>query len=141
MKKLPLLLALLVLPAWAADAAGDRGMNVELKGPAKSVAALVADLEKDAAYKDAGCAAKGKPGKTARISCAKAEGALLTALKAAPGDVRWSVSSAAAKPVAAPAAAAAPLSAQGCAVGCSYMKCPPPNGVPMCCNISTYKAC
>lgn len=137
MKKLSFLLAMIALPAWAADTAptAERGMSIELKGPAPSVSALVADLEKNAAYKDAGCAARtGKAGKKARIACARADGALLTALGgSAPADVRWTISSAMA--VGAPAA---PL---GCPVGCSYMRCPPPSGPAACCNTTTLKVC
>ncbi len=144
MKKLTLLLALLVLPAWAVDTAAERGMNIELSGPAKSVAALVADLERNAAYPEAGCTARSKVGKTAKIVCTKANGALLTVLNGAPANVRWSISSAnKVQPVGATTATAvAPVdTAEGCAAGCATMRCPPPNGPVMCCNIKTYQAC
>ena len=144
MKKLPLLLALIVLPAWAGDVApvAEKGVSIELKGASKNLSALMADLEKDAAYKEAACSGKpAKSGKAAKITCGKADGALLVFLsKNAPANVRWTISAAATAPATrAPApAASAPLS---CPTGCAVMNCPPPSGPIVCCNTTTHQAC
>jgi hypothetical protein len=133
MKKMMLvLLALIVVPAWAADVAAtpeaQTRVNIELKGSAKSVQALVADMEKAAVYKEAICSTKPakKSGKTI-ITCAKADSALMDFLsKNAPAKVQWSISVAA-----------------SCATGCVLMNCPPPGGPLVCCKRTTsgYVAC
>ncbi len=134
MKKLLLcLLALLVVaPAWGGTATfiSWAGVAIELKGSAESVSTLVAGLEKEAVYKDAACStvpAK-KSGKTARISCDKADSGLMDFLtKNAPATVQWSISS---------------VPAVGkCLPGCATMHCPPPGGPVRCCNTTTYAAC
>jgi hypothetical protein len=105
--KLMMLLALIVAPAWAAETAmpanapapaAQTAVTVELSGSAKDVRGLLAELEKDAVYKDSGCSAKPmkKSAKTARIGCTSAGGALLDYLgKNAPNKVHWSISGAA----------------------------------------------
>ena len=109
MKKLLLILSvLLAAPAWAGEAAATAeqaaapaaqiAVTVALSGASKGVRALLAELEKDAVYKEAGCSAKPmkKPAKTARISCTNASGALLDYLgKNTPSKIRWSISGAA----------------------------------------------
>lgn len=138
MKNLLLLLsALIVVPAWAGDAvpANETGVIIGLEGSAKSLSALVADLEKDAVYKAAECSSKPmrKSGKTAKITCAQADGALLAFLgKNAPANVHWSISAAAAKRV--PFAASKGVAPLGCPSGCSLMNCPPPGGPVLCCK-------
>lgn len=131
------LLALIAVPAQAGDVTAalitQAGVNIELKGPAKSVRALVADLEKDTAYKDAGCssAPAKKSGKTAKtkIRCAKPDGTLMTFLsKNAPAQVHWSISSSG-------------TSVAACPTGCILTNCPPPNGILRCCNTSTWQPC
>ena len=139
------LLALIVVPSWADDAALMPSANatasaappaldsatsvyIELKGPAKSLPALVADLEKTAVYREAGCSSipTKKPGKTAKIMCTKADGALMTYLsKSAPANVHWSISVAA------------------CPTGCTLINCPPPGGPKVCCKRTSigYKPC
>ena len=138
MKNLLLLLSvLIVVPAWAGDAVpvSGTGVVIELKGSAKSLSVLVADLEKDAVYKAAECSSKPmkKSGKTAKITCAQADGALLAFLaKNAPANVHWSISAAATKRVStATSKGVAPL---GCPTGCSLMNCPPPGGPVVCCK-------
>lgn len=133
MRKLLLLLCALIFaaPAWAGDAVpvNETGVVIELKGSAKNLSALAADMEKDAVYKAAECSSKPmkKSGKTAKITCAKADGALLAFLgKNAPANVHWSISAAANKGV-------SPL---GCPAGCSLMHCPPPSGPLLCCKNS-----
>jgi len=124
MKKIVLLLlsALVVAPAWAeeekapapsakpaemqaasADAqtaetraapVAQTGVVIELKGAAKDTAALSANLEKDAVFKDAGCSTKSAR-KSAKITCAKADSGLMAFLaKNAPANIRWSISAA-----------------------------------------------
>lgn len=137
MKILMLLLsALIVVPAWAGEVpVSATGVVIELKGSAKSLSALVADLEKDAVYKAAECSSKPmkKSGKTTKITCAQADGALLAFLaKNAPANVHWSISAAAAKKISAAASkGVAPL---GCPTGCLLMNCPPPGGPVVCCK-------
>lgn len=154
MKNLLLLLsALIAVPAWAADAtpavkptaqpvsAAETGIVIVLKGTNKGVAALAANLEKEAVYKEANCSSKPakKPGKTAKITCAKADGALLAFLsKNAPAKVQWSISAAATKSI--------PVTTKGAAycpppIGCAMMNCPPPGGPLRCCNQTTRMPC
>ena len=128
--------ALIVMPSWANDAAMMPSGNstaqakapaldtatsvyIELKGPAKSLPALVADLEKTSVYQEAGCSSvpTRKPGKTAKIMCTKADSALMAMLsKTAPANVHWSISVAA------------------CPTGCKVFNCPPPSGPYTCCK-------
>ena len=144
--------ALIVVPAWAGDAevapkSSAMGMqtapgtqtavNIELKGSAKSVGALVADLEKEAVYKDATCSSKPaeKSGSIARITCAKADSALMTFLsKNAPAKVHWSISAAANQSASV---------AASCPSGCTLINCPPPSGPVQCCKKTStgYHAC
>lgn len=145
MKNLLLLLsALIVVPAWAGDAvpASGTGVVIELKGSAKSLSALVADLEKDAVYKAAECSSKPmkKSGKTAKITCAQADGALLAFLgNNAPANIHWSISAAATKSL----STAANKGVLACPppIGCAMMHCPPPAGPIVCCNQTTLKVC
>lgn len=137
MKKMLLLLsALIVAPAFAGEnvPAASQGVVIKLGGSTKDVAALLAELEKDAVFKDASCSA-GKPGKKAKISCSQADGALLTFLsKNAPVGVNWSISPA---PHTAPQPKLmlrAPASTLTCPAGCSPKNCPPPGGPYQCCN-------
>jgi len=145
MKMLPLLLALIVVPAWAGDAAPvtEQSVNIELKGATKSLSALVADLEKEAVYKEAGCSSKPvKSGKIAKISCVKADSTLMAFLsKNAPAKVNWTISSTATSASKAPAAASAEITPLGCPVGCALMACPPPSGPVKCCNVTTHGSC
>lgn len=143
-------LALTAVSAWAADStiaprtqeqsghatrsilAADTGVSIKLNGPAKDIAALAADLEKDAVYNKAGCSsAPGKKSKTrAAIKCAKPDSALMEFLtKNAPAGVSWSISAAAGEPVAA------------CPSGCVLTNCPPPSGPIKCCNTTTFQPC
>ena len=134
-KMLLLLLASIIAPAWAGDVAPDAGTGVviELKGSAKDINALAADLEKEAVYKEAACSGKPakKSGKTAKINCAKADGALMTFLsKNAPTKVHWSIS------------AVANRSISACPGSCTIINCPPPSGPLMCCHPKpVYGAC
>jgi len=142
---LPLLLALIVVPAWAGDVASapsmpkqkpmqtslvtETGVVIELKGSARNTSALVADLEKDAVYKEAACSKK--PGKIVRISCAKADSALMAFLsKNAPANVHWRIST----------ATSTRLSTEpvGCASGCVLAPCPT---TVVCCSITTHQPC
>lgn len=127
MKKILLLLSVLIAsPALAADT----GIVIDLKGPTKDVSSLVADLKKEAAYQDAGCAAANKSGK--KIQCARADGALLTFLsKNAPPKVIWHISAAPATSV----GGSCPPSP------CSMMHCPPPTGPIKSCCTATYMPC
>ncbi len=140
MKNLLLLLAFIAVPVWAGDAVpvSETGVVIELKGKAQGLSALMAGLEKETAYNEAGCSSKpAKSGKTAKITCAKADGALLTFLsKNAAAKVHWTISAAATS--AAPSAVSSPLS---CPTGCSLMNCPPPSGPVMCCNTTTHQPC
>ncbi len=154
-KMLLLLSALIVVPAWAGDIApsspaaaapAGSGVVIVLKGAAGDISALVADLEKEAVYKEAACAPASKPGKTAKISCAKAYAGLMAFLgQYASAKVQWHISGATTvAPVVAPVAAT--LEAQStaiCPTGCTMMNCPPPGGAPACCKrtISGYKVC
>jgi hypothetical protein len=155
-KKLLLLLsALIVVPAWAGDVApsspataapAGAGVVIVLKGAARNISALVAELEKETVYKEAACASASKPGKTAKISCAKADAGLMAFLgQYASAKVQWHISGATtAAPVAAPVAAPmAATSTLGCATGCTLMNCPPPGGPVVCCKRTTtgYKPC
>lgn len=144
MKNLLLLLsALVVVPAWAEEApVTGTGVVIELKGSAKSVHALVADLEKETVYKDAACSSKPakKPGRTAKITCAKTDGALLAFLgNNAPANIHWSISAAATKSL----STAANKGVLACPppIGCAMMHCPPPTGPIVCCNQTTLKVC
>lgn len=132
-----LLSMIVAAPAWAGDEPpAATGVVIELKGPAKSVAALVADLEKDKAYQDAACSPGRKSGKAAKIACAQADSALMAFLgKNAPAKVRWSISSTATP---ATTKSVTPL---GCPTGCALMNCPPPGGPYRCCNTKTYAPC
>lgn len=135
MKNLLLLLsALIAVPAWAGEVpVSETGVVIELKGSAKSLSALVADLEKDAVYKAAECSSKPmrKSGKTAKITCAQADGALLTFLvKNAPTNVHWSISAAASKAL----SSAANKSILSCPTGCTLAHCPAPAGPIVCCK-------
>jgi hypothetical protein len=141
------LLILIAVPAWAGDmtmapatakpAAMDSapmaGVVIKMKGASKTVRALVANLEKEDIYKDAFCSGKAsKSGKSAKISCAKADGALLTYLAANASGVHWSIS------------AGKKLSAASiCPSGCVYTSCPPPSGPDACCKRTStgYKTC
>jgi hypothetical protein len=139
------LLALIVVPVWAEGSADapmkaapdiQTSVNIVLKGSPGSVSALVAALEKDAVYKDAGCSSKParKSGKMAKISCAKADSALMEFLsKNASAKVHWSIS-------ATTSAVSSPLS---CPTGCVFMNCPPPGGPALCCKKTStgYKPC
>lgn len=136
------LLALITSPAWAGDAAPDTqtAVIIELKGPAQSTTALIADLEKQAVYKEALCAttpAK-KAGKTAKISCTKADSALMSFLSSnTPANVRWSISG-----TAPTAAGQTPDSTTSlCPTGCFMMNCPPPSGPVKCCRPPAYTPC
>ncbi|OGS81168.1 MAG: hypothetical protein A2Z94_02350 [Gallionellales bacterium GWA2_55_18] len=150
-----LLSALIVVPAWAGDVAvapatakptamqaapvTETGVVIELKGSAKGTSALVADLEKEAVYKEAVCSSKPakKPGKTAKITCAKADGALLVFLgKNAPANVHWSISAAATKSLSIAAIRGVTVT---CPQICRIMPCPPPNGTSkLCCPVYPY---
>jgi hypothetical protein len=125
MKKIALLLlASIIAPAWAEEAAApapatQTAVTVQLSGSAKGVQALLAKLEKDAVYKDSGCSGKPmkKSAKTAKISCTNAGGALLGYLaENTPDKVRWSISG-----------AATPMSAtramSSCPIGCALTIC------------------
>lgn len=122
-----LLLASIVAPAWAEEAAApaaaaQTAVTVQLSGPAKGVQALLAELEKDSVYKDSGCSGKPmkKSAKTVKISCTNAGGALLGYLGAnAPYKVRWSISGAAA-PMSATQTLAPRLA---CPTGCTATIC------------------
>lgn len=139
MKKMLLLLsALIVAPAMAEDAApliqksaaaqtalaSETGVVIQLKGAAKSTSALVADLQKEAVYKDAACSASAakRPAKVAKITCAKADGALMDFLSKNAQAVHWSIS-------AAPRMRLMSTTTGGCAVGCVPTSC---NGVAGC---------
>lgn len=123
-KLIMLLLALVVVPAWAGEAAtpaAQTAVTVQLSGSHKGVQALLADLEKDAAYKESGCSAKPmkKSAKMVKISCSNASGALLDYLsKNTQSGVRWNISG---------ATAASTLAA--CPAGCSVQTC---SGVTAC---------
>jgi len=127
MKNFLLLLSVLIAaPAWAEEAApasaSQTAVTVQLTGSAKGVRAMLAGLEKDAVYKDAGCSAKSmkKSAKTAKISCANAGGALLDYLgKNTPDKVRWSISSA----VATRAALACAIQTCNNLRGCYFPRC------------------
>lgn len=114
MKNMLLLLSLIAVPAWAEDApvvlsaptttvmqavpVAETSVVIQLNGTAKSIATVVADLEKDAAYKEAACSTRHakKTGKTANITCAKANSGLMEfLLKNTPVKVRWNISAAA----------------------------------------------
>jgi len=131
-KLLSLLFVLIVVPAWAGDETPvtQPGVSIELKGSIVNLSSLVTGLEKEAVYKEAGCASNSekKSAETATISCAKAAGALLTFLSKNAHAVHWSISAATTTPM-------------GCAAGCAMMNCPPPTGPVVCCNTSTHKAC
>jgi len=132
-----ILLSLIVMPAWAEDAAApsvskpetiqaapapETSVVIELKGSSKNVSAVASGLEKEAVYKDAACStANNKSGKAARITCTKADSALMTFLtKNAPAKVQWSISPA------------------GCPTGCLLMPCP---SITVCCSKTTHKPC
>ncbi len=141
--------ALIVAPAWAAEEKASipalqkpaemqaapviqTSVVIELKGPAQSVAALTADLEKDASYKEAGCSSKPakKSAKTATITCAKADSALMAFLvKNAAVNIHWTISGTAYTFTA--------NSSNGCPAGCYYMQCPVGSGVVRCCKNNT----
>lgn len=122
--KLLLLLALVALPAWAG------GMDVQLKGKAKDVAALTEQLKQDKSFQDASCSVKSK----SKVHCDQASGALLEFLDANAGKVRWSIAGA--------AAAKQAMKAGGmCPPGCTYTNCPPPGGPARCCNTTTWQPC
>ena len=131
-KLLSLLFVLIVVPAWAGDETPvtQAGVSIELKGSIVNLSSLVSGLEKEAVYKEAGCASNSekKSAETATISCVKAEGALLTYLSKNAHSVHWSIS-------------ATSPSSMGCAAGCQTMHCPPPSGALVCCNTTTHKAC
>ncbi|MFH0933652.1 MAG: hypothetical protein V1879_00430, partial [Pseudomonadota bacterium] len=108
MKKILLLAALIVAPAWAGDikvmptasqvvmhdTPAPSGIVIELKGDAKDVAALVADLEKEAIFKEAACTVRESQEST-KISCARADGKQMEYLDAYPSaKVHWSISGA-----------------------------------------------
>jgi len=83
----------------AAPAAKPAGAKVviALMGQPESVAALAAELEKDAAYKNAACALPRKPGKGATMVCANGDSALMALLlHSNAGKVRWTISGTAA---------------------------------------------
>lgn len=134
-KMLPLLFALIAAPVWAADELPfpQTGVTIELKGESAKLSAVLAEIEKETAYKEADCATKPakKSAKKASISCSKADGALLTILSKNAQTVRWSISAAATR-------AAAPMA---CPTGCALMNCPPPSGPWQCCNTATHKPC
>lgn len=128
MKKLLLcFLALIVVaPAWGGSAvlASWAGVAIEFKGPAESVSALVAKLEKDPVHKAAACG----PARTAegatKIDCDKADTGLMAFLgQNELATVQWSISSVAAGPKPCPGTP-----------GCVVMRCPPPSGPNMCCH-------
>jgi len=141
-----ILLALIVMPVavpvWAGDAAiapstpkpsaqtmraapdTQTSVVIELKGSPKSTSALLANLEKDAVYKEAVCSTTKKSEKTAEIKCAKADSGLMAFLSKNAQAVHWSISE-----------------EPGCPTGCSLMHCPPPNGPIVCCNQTTYIPC
>lgn len=129
MKNLLLLLLALnaVAPAWGDTAApvSWAGVVIELKGPAESVSALVAKLEKDAAYKAAACGpAKTTEGST-KIDCAKPDNKLMAFLGMnAPATVQWNISSA--------------VVGGKCTGNCIMMPCP---STSVCCNLTTHKPC
>lgn len=143
-----LLSALIVMPAWAGDVAptAKTGVVIKLKGSAKNVSALVAELEKEAAYTEASCTTGKKPGKTAKITCAKADGTLMTFLgNYAAAKVQWTVSGTTVA-VASSATADNPVAARAaaiCPAMCTMMNCPPPGGPVMCCKRTTvgYRPC
>lgn len=127
MKKILLSLStLIVASVWAGWAlAADAGVVIELKGSAKSVHALLADLEKEAVYKDAACSLDKKSGKTTKVICATADGALLNFLsRNAPTGVRWSISGTATQVMSV---------TRSCPTGCALKTC---NGVTTCFNRS-----
>lgn len=134
MKKMLLLLSLIAVPAWAEDsavaspvpqleamqAAPATRVAIEFKGPAKSTSALVAGLEKEAVYKEAACSKKA--GKTARITCANANGRLMEfLLKNAPASVQWSTTNL----------------TLTCLNGCVYTQCPAGSGIYRCCKLNS----
>ena len=128
-KLLMILLLLIVAPAWAAEAtpasAGQTAVTVQLSGSAKGVRAMLATLEKDAVFKDAGCSAKPmkKSAKTAKISCNTASGALLDYLgKNTPSKVRWSISGTAPLAMSTTASTCALQTCSGIK-GCFYPRC------------------
>lgn len=140
MKKMLLLLSVLIVaPAWAEapaqTATTGNAVVIELKGQARSVSALIADLKKDEVYQAAACSTGKKSGKTTKITCSKTDGALLTFLaNNAPAEVRWSISAAPAGWVPQPPGCPPPA-------GCSMMNCPPPGGTYRCCNNNTRMPC
>jgi len=114
---------------------------IELKGPAKSVAAMVAELEQDAVYKDAACSHAGKPGKTATITCANADSGLMAFVSHNLAEkVRWSISGSTVPNLfttkALSNARTLSITPNACAAGCTAMNCPPPSGPPECCHFS-----
>lgn len=131
MNKLLLILSvLLVAPASAGEAApssaGQTAVTVQLSGSAKGVRAMLAGLEKDAVYKEAGCSAKPmkKPAKTAKINCTNANGALLDYLgKNTPSQIRWSISGAAPQIRSASATGVCLRLTCGGVLGCFYKGC------------------
>lgn len=123
---LSLLALIVVVPAWAGDAApvSWAGVVIELKGPTESVSALVAKLKKAPAYKAAACEAVNE----SKFDCAKADSGLMAFLgKNAPASIQWSISSSAAE--------------GKCLPGCAIMQCPPPGGPIRCCNLTTKMPC
>jgi hypothetical protein len=137
------LLALIVVPVWAEDVAvapttqkstamqaapvAETGVVIELKGSAKSISALVTDLEKEAVYKEAACVTTKTTGEIAKVSCAKADSALMAFMaKNASAKVHWSISGAGTNAL------------QGCPAGCVMMPCPTLN---KCCSLTTHKPC
>lgn len=125
---LSLLALIVVVPAWAGDAAPlSLGIAIEFKGPSKDVADLVAKLKKDPVYKAATCESVNE----SKVACAKADGGLLAFLdKNAPAAVKWSIS-----------AADGTKPCPG-TVGCKVMNCPPPGGPLRCCHTTApFAAC
>ena len=138
---LMMLLALTVAPVWAEEAAApvaqaaasaaQTAVTVVLSGSSKGVRALLAELEKDAVYKDSGCSGKPmkKSAKTAKISCANASSALLDYLgKHTPAKVRWSISGSAPKM----------LASINCNINCLPMTC---GGITVCAKKKPYPLC
>lgn len=126
----------------AAKPAAQVGVVIELKGQAKQVSALEEALEKDAAYKDAGCSARHAK-KSTKISCARADSALMAFLVKNAEAVRWSIASVALPRVpAVNAMKMQSLTGSVCNSPCKVMACPPPGGTTQCCTTSyPYKPC
>lgn len=130
MTKLLLCGLMFALPVWAGEAPPTVSPSayVKLQGAPKSVRSTMAALQKEAAYKAAGCQTTlaSKSGNLVGMSCSKPDSALMDTLnRLASHGVKWN------------------MSVQGCAVGCTMMACPPPGGPTTCCKrvSGVYTAC